>query len=93
MLGTNADEGAFNLIGFLKGITDLDEVETRWDELGPLILFTRSIDERSLKDVELARKVKQFYFGSEKIGWETVQKFIKMMGDHMFYSGVERIIR
>jgi hypothetical protein len=41
-MGTNRDEGAFNLVAYLDGRLSYDEVDSRWDELGPLILFFRS---------------------------------------------------
>ena len=73
----------------------MEEVDRRWEELGPLILFTRSLDETSAEDVRLARKVKDFYF--KEVGGhiceENTEQFIKMMGDHMFYSGIHRTIR
>ena len=95
LLGTNSDEGAFNLVGYLLGIISLEEVDRRWDELGPLILFARSLDETSPEDVRIAREVKDFYF--KEVGGEisetTRDQFVKMMGDHMFYSGIHRTIR
>ena len=94
IVGATSDEGAFNLLGNLKGIISFEEIERRWDELGPLILFHRSIDERNENDIRLARKVKAFYFGEDgKIGDDTVKEYIKLMGDHMFYSGIDRTIK
>lgn len=95
IIGSNSDEGAFNLIPYLTDIASLDEVDDRWDELGPLILFHRSLDERSADDITLAKKVKAFYFEDHesKIGHNNIEQFVKLMGDHMFISGTDRMIR
>ena len=41
IIGANRNEGVLNIIGYLKGISKLEEVEKNWDSLGPLILFHR----------------------------------------------------
>ncbi len=41
IIGANSDEGILNVIGYLNGQSKLDEVEERWEQLGPLILFHR----------------------------------------------------
>lgn len=43
IIGANSDEGILNVIGYLNGQSKLDEVEERWDQLGPLILFHRCV--------------------------------------------------
>ncbi len=60
IMGCNSDEGAFNVIGYLKGKVHFDDIESKWDQLGPLILFHRSLDEISPEDVQLAHEVKDF---------------------------------
>ena len=92
IMGTNHDEGAFNLIGYLKGFVHLEDVERDWETVGPLILFHRSIDEVTEKDVELAGEVKRFYFGDRPIAEETTHEYVKMMGDHMFLAGVDQTV-
>ena len=92
MLCTTSDEGAFNIVGYMKGVISFEEVNRRWDELGPLILFHRSLDETSEEDIKLASEVKSFYFGEEDISDQDdiVRQFIKMMGDSFFYTGIDR---
>lgn len=96
IIGTNSDEGALNMVGFLDGRADFEEVDSRWNtELGPLILFHRSLDETMPEDVAWAKKIREFYFGGSdaKIGSGTIKEFIKLAGDHMFYGGTEQTVR
>jgi len=45
LTGITEDEGAFNIVGNLIGKISFAEIDARWEEeLGPLILFHRSID-------------------------------------------------
>lgn len=93
IMGTNSEEGAFNMCGYLKGIIHLEDVEERWDQLAPLILFHRSMDEITDKDIELARRVRKFYFGDNPISLDMIKEYANMMGDHMFISGVDQTIK
>eukprot|EP00095_Tigriopus_kingsejongensis_P012028 maker-scaffold593_size129216-snap-gene-0.28 protein:Tk12028 transcript:maker-scaffold593_size129216-snap-gene-0.28-mRNA-1 annotation:"acetylcholinesterase " len=93
VMGTNSEEGAFNMCGYLKGIIHLDDVEDKWDQLAPLILFHRSLDEITESDIRLARQVKKFYFGEDPISNDKIPEYANMMGDHMFYSGVDQTIK
>ena len=51
-MGTTSDEGAFNVLGTLLGKIPWDEINEHWDSFGPLLLFHRSVDERSQKVVK-----------------------------------------
>ena len=53
----------------------------------------RSFDETTKEDVELARQIKELYFGNDKIGHTTLQRFIQLSGDHMFYGGTEFLVQ
>jgi hypothetical protein len=83
-----------NVVGYLDGRAKFEDVDQLWEEsLGPLILFHRSLDETTKKDSQLAKTVKELYFGSDPISKQTVKQFAKMSGDHMFYGGTEAIVR
>ena len=41
----------------------------------------------------MAANIKNLYFGNAEISKETVQKFIKLSGDHMFFGGTEIVVR
>ncbi len=45
MTGLTSDEGAFAVVGNLIGKISFEEIDARWEQLGPLILFHRSVDE------------------------------------------------
>jgi len=94
IIGTNADEGALNMVGYLDGRGDFAEVDSKWRKaLGPLILFHRSIDETTNWDKEMSQTVKDLYFGHEEISKDTLKQFIKLSGDHMFFGGTEVVVR
>ncbi len=94
IIGANSNEGVFNLIGYLANLCNISDVEERWDSLGPLILFHRSLDETMPEDVKLARSIKRYYFGSEgKISVDTMGNFMRMMGDSTFYGGIELFLQ
>ncbi len=93
IIGANRNEGILNVIGYLRGISKLDDVERRWDSLGPLILFHRSLDETMPEDVKMARSIKRHYFGHSPVCYETLKNFINLMGDHTFYGGIEIMIQ
>ena len=93
IIGANKYEGIFNYIGYLLGMCKIEEVERRWDALGPLILFHRSLDETMQKDIKMARMVKRYYFKNKPISQETVSAFIDLMGDHTFFGGIEIMIQ
>lgn len=93
ILSTTLDEGSFNAIGLLKGDIDFDDFNDRWDELGPLLLFQRSFEERSERDIELSRKLRHFYFGNEQIKLDTIKNYTTMAGDAIFYSGIDKTIK
>jgi hypothetical protein len=47
-----------------------------WNSLGPLILFHRSLEETMSEDVELANKIKKFYFGEGgKISQDNLENY------------------
>ncbi len=93
IIGANRNEGILNIVGYLRGISKLDEVEKRWNSLGPLILFHRSLDETMPEDVKLAKSVKRYYFDQNPVSYETLKNFINLMGDHTFYGGIEYMIQ
>ena len=81
-------------LGYLDGRASFDDANEHWEDLlGPLILFHRSFDETTKHDKELAKEIRELYFGQENISKDTMKEMIKLSGDHMFYGGTEMIVR
>ena len=92
IIGVNSDEGALNVVGFLRGRANFQDLEDHWETLGPLFLFHRSVDETTLSDMELARSIKEMYFGQEPIK-DSLFQMIKLAGDHYYYGGTESVVK
>lgn len=94
IIGTNTEEGSINVVGYLDGRAKFEEIDEKWEEMyGPLVLFHRSFDETTARDREMAKAIKDLYFGSEAISKASMMQFVKLSGDHMFYGGTEVITR
>lgn len=55
-----------------------DEIEKRWNELLPYILEYHSDRMSDDEKIEIATKIKEFYFDNEKLSQENFSTFIKV---------------
>ncbi|XP_066954455.1 esterase-6-like [Macrobrachium rosenbergii] len=82
LVGTNKDDGAFRVQDILKDSALTSQLNTQWDKYGPILL---DLDETSCKDpVEVSKKIRQYYMGKKKFGYESSKSFVEMMTDRFF---------
>ncbi|KOC63848.1 Venom carboxylesterase-6 [Habropoda laboriosa] len=90
--GIVSEEGLYPSAEYVANDNLLKELNDNWDDLAPYILnFNDSIPLKEHKQV--AEKIREFYFGREKIDSDTVMTLIHMIGDRSFGVGFEKASR
>ena len=96
IIGTNSDEGAMNVVGYLDGRASFDDANEFWEEsMGPLILFHRSMDETTEEDRKMARTIKELYFQKKNIskGELLYKSFVRKMALLVKYQSQSEVIK
>ncbi|XP_075213384.1 juvenile hormone esterase-like isoform X2 [Lycorma delicatula] len=93
MTGITKDEGALRAALFhTTGGEELrlSQLDENFDKIGPITLM---IDDTAKNPVEIARNVRKFYFGENKINKDVLKNLIDMYTDSWFTQCTTSIIR
>lgn len=84
-------EGLYPAFEFLED-RNLEEIETRWNELLPFILDYNYTVDLKLQN-EVSQKIKKQYLGGQKLTQNNVNSFIQMLSDRLFRLGIHQTAR
>ncbi|XP_075211795.1 esterase E4-like isoform X2 [Lycorma delicatula] len=93
LTGITKDEGGLRRAFFqLTGGEELrlSQLDKSFDEIGPITLV---FDDTAKNPVEIARKVRKFYFGEKKINKDNLKNLVEMYTDCWFTQCSTSIIR
>lgn len=90
--GVTSEEGLYPVAEFIAKPEALKKLESNWDLLAPHFLdYNYTIPKE--KHVEVARLIKDHYFGSKKIDQTTTKPLIQVASDRFFIVGSEKAAR
>lgn len=90
MIGFTSGEGAIKAASLSTNREKIDEFNNDYDRLGPLTLMFRYT---AKEPVELARIVRKFYFGEEKMSQKTLKQLTDMFTDAWFMHAITETVR
>ncbi|KAG5329496.1 EST6 protein, partial [Acromyrmex charruanus] len=90
--GVTSEEGLYPVAEFISDDESLKQLNDNWDILGPNFLdFNYTIPKE--KHVEIARLIKEHYFGTKSIDRQSVKELIQMASDRFFVVDGEKAAR
>ncbi|KYM89950.1 Venom carboxylesterase-6 [Atta colombica] len=90
--GVTSEEGLYPVAEFISDDESLKQLNDNWDILGPNFLdFNYTIPKE--KHVEIARLIKEHYFGTKSIDQQSVKELIQMTSDRFFVVDGEKAAR
>ncbi|CAL7947466.1 unnamed protein product [Xylocopa violacea] len=90
--GVTSEEGLYPVAEFIAQPEALKKLEQNWDLLAPHFLdYNYTLPKE--KHVEVARLIKNHYFGSNKIDQTTTKPLIQVAGDRFFVVDSEKAAR
>ncbi|XP_015597352.1 venom carboxylesterase-6 [Cephus cinctus] len=90
--GVVSEEGLYPVAEFAGKEQLLKELDDNWESIAPHLLdFNYTVPKE--KHVEIARKIKEHYFGSKLIDKLSVKSLIQMVGDRLFVVDAEKAAR
>ncbi|XP_072763917.1 juvenile hormone esterase [Anoplolepis gracilipes] len=90
--GVTSEEGLYPVAEFIVNDEALKYLNDNWDRLGPEFLdFNYTILQE--KKIEVARFIKEHYFGTRAIDRTTTRQLVKMTGDRFFVIDSEKAAR
>ncbi|XP_055844168.1 esterase 6-like [Episyrphus balteatus] len=96
MVSMTSEEGAYNAAFFLSknknGVEYIDELNERWFELAPYLLFYYDEPCKECKQ-KLSESLKEMYMGKERISRKSYLKLQKMFSDLIFINGILETIK
>ncbi|XP_076755888.1 juvenile hormone esterase [Xylocopa sonorina] len=90
--GVTSEEGLYPVADFIAKPEALKKLEDNWDLLAPHFLdYNYTLPKE--KHVEVARLIKNHYFGSKKIDQTTMKPLIQVASDRFFIADSEKAAR
>ncbi|XP_011157167.1 venom carboxylesterase-6 [Solenopsis invicta] len=90
--GVVSEEGLYPVAEFITNDQHLKQLNDNWDILGPYFLdFNYTIPKD--KHVEIARFIKNHYFGTKPIDQQSTKELIHMASDRFFVADSEKAAR
>nr|CAD7449925.1 unnamed protein product [Timema bartmani] len=86
--GVNIDEGA-SFVGGDDALAQPSYWEAIVNDLERIVPVNLGLTKGSAQSIEVANKIKEFYFGEEAISYETRQNWIDLQTDLLFVIGVQ----
>ncbi|KAK3927492.1 Venom carboxylesterase-6 [Frankliniella fusca] len=94
IVGVTSEEGLFNAAEYLGAgqAHKLERLDREWLRLAPLLLDYNDTAGTEAERDAVSRAVREHYFGQRPLSAAT-SEFIAMVGDRIFYAGVEQAAR
>ncbi|XP_073983038.1 venom carboxylesterase-6-like isoform X2 [Rhodnius prolixus] len=86
MTTMNADEGLYPGAEIFANPKEIEAIDTKWKEYLPFLLDYNYTAPAGQMDA-ISEKIWKFYLGNGHVN-DAKQKFIKMLGDRLFYAGL-----
>ncbi|KAE9536014.1 hypothetical protein AGLY_007915 [Aphis glycines] len=90
LLSFTQEDGLYPAAELISQEETLVEMESKWNEILPFVLdYNNTISDESLR-LEIAQKIKTFYFGNNTVSTKTKNEVVEMLSDRLFKEPVAR---
>jgi bile salt-stimulated lipase len=84
-----SSEGLYPAADFYANEEYLNDIDTRWNDLLPVILdYNYTLDSRLHNSV--SKKIRDYYLGGKHVTRETFMDFVKILSDRLFFTDIRK---
>ncbi|XKL63065.1 hypothetical protein PGB90_005429 [Kerria lacca] len=87
------EEGLYPVADFLVTDEYLKELDEKWNEIAPHLLFYNYSIVNDEKKNNVSAAIKKYYFGDKNISKETIPQLVQVLGDRAFYNDITHAVQ